>query len=151
MSKARVIGAAVIALAAPLVMFSEGLVLNPTPDPIGIVSVCYGETHADMTRTYTPAECREMLQASLEKHGADLLACVPPDLPKTVLAASLSFAYNVGGSRFCASTYASRLRVYDRRACAELDRWVYAGGQKLPGLVTRRKNERALCERWGDA
>ena len=89
-----------------------------------------------------------MLVASLESHGAEIAACIPPDLPDSVKAASLSFGYNVGAAKFCASTFASRLRIYDRGACAELDRWVYAGGQKLPGLVTRRARERALCERW---
>ncbi|HHG5564729.1 TPA: glycoside hydrolase family protein [Pseudomonas aeruginosa] len=33
-----------------------------------------------------------------------------------------------------------------RGACAELSRWVYAGGKKLGGLVRRRAAERELCE-----
>ena len=31
-------------------------------------------------------------------------------------------------------------------ACAELERWVYAKGIKLRGLVKRRAAERAMCE-----
>ena len=31
-------------------------------------------------------------------------------------------------------------------ACKELDRWVYAKGIKLNGLVKRRAAERAMCE-----
>ncbi|WP_425519928.1 glycoside hydrolase family protein [Stenotrophomonas maltophilia] len=30
--------------------------------------------------------------------------------------------------------------------CPELDRWVYAGGKRVQGLVNRRAAERAMCE-----
>ena len=140
------ITAGVIALALPVVMFFEGLVTKPTPDPIGIVSVCYGETMAEM-RTYTPAECRGLLIQSLQKHGAGITPCLPARLPEHVLAATLSFAYNVGVSAFCGSTMARKLKAGDvPGACAELSRWTYAGGKQLPGLIKRRATERALCE-----
>lgn len=146
MADKRVIGVAVLALALPVAAFFEGLVLKPTPDPIGIVSVCYGETQAKM-REYTPDECRVMLAKSLRKHGEAILPCLPDELPEHVLAASLSFAYNVGAGAFCGSTMARKLKAGDiPGACAELSRWTYAGGKQWPGLVKRRAAERALCE-----
>lgn len=30
-------------------------------------------------------------------------------------------------------------------ACEQFPRWIYGGGKKLPGLVTRREKEKALC------
>jgi lysozyme len=145
MSKRVAIGAAVLALAAPLVMRFEGLSTQPYLDPIGIPTVCYGETHADM-RSYTPAECQAMLLASLESHGSGIAACLPADLPDHQKAAALSFGYNVGAEKLCSSTFARKLTARDPTACAELSKWVYAGGKPLPGLVRRRAAERTLCE-----
>jgi lysozyme len=139
------LGAIAIALAAPLVMRSEGLRTEPYLDVARVKTVCFGDTHAEM-RTYTPQECESMLMESLEKHGADIAACLPADLPDRQKAAALSFAYNVGAPKVCASTFAAKLRAGDPTACAELSRWVYADGRILSGLVKRRAAERALCE-----
>lgn len=144
MTRAR-IAAAAVALALPTIMAFEGLVLRPYRDPVNLLTVCYGETHAEM-RTYTPAECRELLEASAQKHATQIEPCLPDGLPEHVYAATISFAYNVGAQAFCQSTFARKLRNGDPGACAELSRWVYAGGRILPGLVRRRAAERAMCE-----
>lgn len=144
MSKAKIATAA-IAVALPTIMAFEGLVLRPYRDPVGILTVCYGETQTEM-RTHTPAECKDLLLKSAEKHAKDIEPCLPDGLPEHVYAASISFAYNVGAQKFCQSTFAKKLRNGERDACAELSRWVYAGGQILPGLVKRRAAERAMCE-----
>lgn len=147
MTDKKLVGsAAVMALALPVVAFYEGLRPLPYRDPVGIATVCYGETNAPM-REYTPAECRAMLVESLRIHGEAIVPCLPDKLPEHVLAATLSFAYNVGASAFCGSTMARKLKAGDvPRACAELSRWTLAGGKQLPGLVKRRATERALCE-----
>lgn len=140
------IAAGAIGIAIPLVALWEGLSLTPYRDPVGIMTVCYGETHAEMRR-YTKQECQLMLQESLAAHGVAITPCLPDGLPAHVQAASLSFAYNVGASAFCKSTMARKLKAGDiPGACAELSRWVYAKGQMLPGLVKRRAAERAMCE-----
>ena len=139
------LGVAVIALAAQLVMPAEGESFTPYRDPVGIPTVCFGETHAEM-RTYTHAECVTMLNNSLAVHGQGLAACMDTTLPAHQQAAALSFGYNVGVSKACGSTFMRKLNARDPSACAELDKWVLAGGKKLPGLVTRRAHERAMCE-----
>lgn len=145
MTRAK-IAAAAVAVALPTIMVFEGLVLRPYRDPVGILTVCYGETAAEMRR-YSPAECRDLLEQSARKHAADIEPCLPGGLPERVYAASVSFAYNVGAQAFCGSTMARKLRAGDLPgACAELSRWVYAKGQLLPGLVKRRAAERAMCE-----
>ncbi|PRG74053.1 glycosyl hydrolase, partial [Burkholderia multivorans] len=67
----------------------------------------------------------------------------------------VSFAYNVGAGAYCGSTTAKRFNAGDwKGACRALNeadngrpQWVTAGGRVLPGLVKRRAEERALCER----
>jgi lysozyme len=61
--------------------------------------------------------------------------------------ALVSFAYNVGVPRFATSTLLRRLNRADYEgAAAEFERWIYAAGRKLPGLVRRRLAERNLFE-----
>lgn len=157
MSRARVaagLSAAVLALAAPLVMTFEGQELEPYKDVTGILTVCYGETHNVELRKYTPQECSALLAASLSSHGQDIAACMPIDTPDQIKAAMLSFGYNVGASKFCASTMAAKLKAKDwAGSCAELSRWVFIGGKdcrdpanKCAGIVRRRTAERAMCE-----
>lgn len=145
MNKAK-ITAGVIALAIPVVAAFEGLVLRPYRDPIGKLTWCYGETR-DRPAEFTPANCQALLVSSLQRHGEAITPCLPERLPEHVLAATLSFAYNVGPGAFCGSTMARKLKAGDiPGACAELSRWTYAGGKQLPGLVKRRTVERAMCE-----
>ena len=143
------IGAGAAALAVPLVMQWEGYVPWVHRDPIGRLAVCYG--HDDQTLTpgkrYTAQQCQDMLAEDLVKH-AQALDCIKAPLTDGQKAAFVSFAYNVGERQFCGSTLARRVNAGELPgACAELSRWVFAGGKQLPGLVKRRAAERALCER----
>lgn len=143
-------GTAVVALASPMIVHYEGMQHTPYRDPIGIVTVCAGHTGPDIVagKTYTPAECAALLARDLAEHNAGLMECVKVPMTDTVHAAMLSFTFNVGVSKFCKSTIARKLNSGDTPgACAELSRWVYAGGKKLLGLERRRAAERALCER----
>ncbi|MFG6915415.1 glycoside hydrolase family protein, partial [Burkholderia pseudomallei] len=71
------------------------------------------------------------------------------------LAAAVSFAYNVGARAYCNSTTAKRFNAGDLRgACRAINeaddgrpQWVTARGREMPGLVKRRADERAICER----
>lgn len=139
------IAAGVVAIIAPLVMFYEGKSLKPYLDPVGIATVCYGETNVAM-REYSESECADMLGKSLKHHGDEMLACLPGGIPDPILAASLSLAYNVGVSKFCGSTLARYLREHRyAEACNEFPRWNKAGGKVLNGLVKRRAAEREVC------
>lgn len=143
------IGAGAVALAVPLVKVSEGLVLQVKPDPIGRMAVCYGHDDQSMTwgTRYTLEQCEAMLYDDLLKH-AKALECIKQPLTNGQKAAFVSFAFNVGNGAFCGSTLVRKANAGDMPgACAQLSRWVYAGGKQLPGLVTRRAKERALCER----
>jgi len=138
---------AVMAIAAPVVLMWEGTVPRGYVDPVGIVTACTGHTKTAEMRRYSESECDELLVSDLWKHNADIEPCIKVDIPPHVRAAMLSFSFNVGAKAFCESTMARKLNAGDTAgACAELSRWVYAGGRVLPGLVKRRKTERELCE-----
>lgn len=65
--------------------------------------------------------------------------------PETRLAAIVDFTFNLGGGRLQRSTL--RHRVNQRNwseAAYEINRWVYGGGRKLPGLIARRAQEAEL-------
>jgi len=73
--------------------------------------------------------------------------CIHVPLKPYEAAAFTSFTYNVGATAFCQSTLARKANSGDMPgACAEMSRWVYSDGEKLPGLVRRRAAERALCK-----
>lgn len=60
-------------------------------------------------------------------------------------AAIADFCYNLGASRYKASTLRRKVNAGDWDAAArELQKWVWGGGRKLPGLVARREAEAAL-------
>lgn len=142
------VGTAAAALAVPLVMVFEGYVPRAYRDPVGVLTACYGHTGPDVQpgQTYTREQCRALLEQDLARH-AQALACIRRPLTDGQKAAFVSFAYNVGPQAFCDSTLARKANAGDMPgACAELSKWVYAKGQKLPGLVKRRAAERAMCE-----
>lgn len=115
--------------------------------PAEIWTVCYGETKGvTKDSRYTPEQCREMLGARVLEFGAEVERCVRVPMTEARKAAMVSFAYNIGSEKFCASTLVKRLNAGDTvGACNELVRWVKAGGVTLPGLVKRREAERKLC------
>lgn len=150
-AKARLIakvGALAAAAAVAFVASKEGTILQTYRDPIGIITACTGHVDPSLRlgTTYTREQCRDMLYSDLAKH-ADDLDCVKAPLTDNQKVALLSFTFNVGRQSFCGSTLVRKANAGDMPgACAELSRWVMAGGKTLPGLVNRRAAERALCE-----
>lgn len=152
-----VVGAATAALLVSIVPHFEGVVYRGYIDPIGIPTKCMGDTHDVVVgKHYSEAECRASLETQLIAHAEPVLKCTPVLRGRTYqLAAAVSFAYNIGGAAYCHSTTARRFNAGDYRgACRAMNesdsgrpQWVTANGKVLPGLVTRRADERALCER----
>jgi lysozyme len=143
------VGAGAAALLLSYVPQFEGMILRGYADPIGIVTACAGHTKtAILGKPYTRAECDNLLAADLVEHADGVLKCTPVLQGRTYqLAAATSFAFNVGVGAYCKSTMAKLFNAGQfMEACAQLSRWIYAGGRELPGLVTRRQTERAMCE-----
>lgn len=145
---AAIVGTGAAAILIAIVPQFEGTIFHGYKDPIGIVTACTGNTaDAKLGKTYTRQECATLLDKDLVDHAEGVNKCVPLDpLTTGQRAAAVSFAFNVGTEAFCSSTFARKLKGHDPSACAELSRWTHAGGKELPGLVTRRKAERDICE-----
>ncbi|MGL4885494.1 MAG: lysozyme [Aeromonas veronii] len=137
-----------VAIAAPPVMYFEGRENDAYLDIVGVPTICYGSTTGvKLGQTKTDAECAELLRGELGKTVTQVNQLITTQQPATRVAALSSFAYNVGIGAFRKSTLLKKLNAGQiMAACAELDRWVYAGGKRVAGLVTRRSVERALCE-----
>lgn len=144
--------AVVLSLVVPDLVDFEGLRTKAYLDPVGIPTVCVGETAGvKMGDTYTKEECLIMLEARVEEFDKALGKCIKGEFPVEVVAAVLHWAYNVGTGAACSSTLAKKLNRGDiSGACAELPKWKYATdrhGDKVvpPGIPVRREHEMALC------
>lgn len=139
---------AAVALVAALTASSEGLRTKPYRDPVGIPTVCYGDTEVQM-RTYSANECANLLIARLQRDYAPaVLACVPAlSDHRYAFAASIDAAYNAGKAAFCRSRMARSFNAGQwRQGCEGFRGWyVTAGGKVYSGLVRRREAERSLC------
>lgn len=137
------------AIAAPLIVKWEGWENRPYRDVVGVGTACAGAIKGvNAGKIYSDRECMDLLARDVTSHAMEIDRCIKTPIPPETRAAFISFAYNVGAANFCSSTLAKRLNAGDvRGACAELSKWVFAGGKRLPGLVSRRAEERAYCER----
>lgn len=138
---------AVLLLATPFVAQYEGLRTKAYLDPIGIPTICYGETHnVKIGDTQTVESCKTMLTARLGTFAIAVDYLVEPDIKPDMMAAFTSLSYNIGINAFRKS---SVLRLANegkfRESCDFMLKYVYAGGKKLNGLVKRREAERQLC------
>lgn len=140
-------GGAVLTLLVGFVAAFEGLRLVAYRDPIGVYTVCYGETEGVRPGDrHTLQECKDMLATSLEKYARGIEACVRAPLPTKRYVALVSFAYNVGVSAACRSSVVRLINAGQTRAgCDALLKWDRAAGIRLPGLTKRRQKERELC------
>lgn len=139
--------AQVLVLAVGIVGGFEGMRTLAYRDPVGIPTVCFGETRGvHMGDKYTPQQCKDMLADSLDAYYDGAGKCVPMQTYTPYRqAAIVSFSYNIGTVGFCKSLFAHKLNAGDPNACEELNKYAYARGVYLPGLARRRHEEAQLC------
>lgn len=127
--------------------------------PAGVWTMGYGMTEniiSGWTRSrvkhVTGEEARAALRYALSSVFEPVVEhAVKVPLSAGEFAALVSFVFNLGPGQFRSSTLLRRLNAGDREAAAaEFERWVWATvdgvRMTLPGLVTRRRAERALFE-----
>ncbi|WP_462382335.1 lysozyme [Pseudomonas sp. Marseille-QA0892] len=126
----------------------EGLRLEAYDDGVGVQTVGYGHTKG-VTRgmKITAAQAVDFLRQDLRDAELEIERSVSVDLCQHQFDALASLIFNIGGRAFRDSTLRKKLNACDQKgAAAEFDRWVYAAGKKLTGLVRRRAAERKLFE-----
>ncbi|WP_145917170.1 lysozyme [Serratia plymuthica] len=152
--KKKLVGAVAggaMAIAAVLIPSLEGVEYKPYRDVVGVLTVCYGHTGADIIpgKTYSEAECKAMLNKDLVPFARSVERSVKVPSSEYQKAALISFSYNVGVKAFESSTLLKKLNAGDSTgACDEIRRWNKAGGKVWRGLVNRREVEREICN-WG--
>lgn len=144
------IGAAALAISAPLIAKWEGKENDPYRDIVKVWTVCYGDTRNVVPgQRQTDAQCTDRLYAQIADHAMPIVKCVPGLLQperKQQLAASVSLAYNIGTGGFCKSTVARRFNAKNwRGGCDAFLMWNKAGGRVVRGLDNRRREERQIC------
>ena len=120
--------------------------------PAGVWTIGYGTTRlpdgSPVTAQTPPIEETTAvlwLRHDLKWAENWVLRLVQMQINEDMLAALASFVYNLGPGSFKASTLLRKLNKGDYFGAAkEFDRWKYAGGQVLAGLVSRRNDEEAL-------
>lgn len=127
---------------------AESCRTNPYMCPANVLTVGIGSTtNVKLGKTYTHEEIAAMW-------GSDMKAaekCVNlyangRKMNDNKFSAVSSLTFNIG----CGNLQTSTLARYANRQqwgemCGQLNRWVYANGKKLNGLVKRRADEYKLC------
>ena len=137
-------------VAYDLTLQSEGLVLQPYSDPVGLQTVCAGhlvQRGEKVKASYTEEECMEIFANDWKKHLKQTDSAVKvPYASEWQRQALNDFTFNLGIGSVKGSTL---LRLVNqgkhKEACEQLTRWVYAGGKKLKGLVIRRDKTMPYC------
>jgi lysozyme len=97
----------------------------------------------------SPTKADDLLERDAGQTALFLRSVTPVALTQNQFDALGSFIFNVGQGNYSTSTLRKKLHAGDYDgAAAQFDRWIYGtvDGEKvvLPGLVARRKVERAL-------
>jgi lysozyme len=101
---------------------------------------------AGWDRTLTMEEVNAILAKDLENFERGVLRLAPALAGhQSRFDACVSFSFNVGLGNFQRSTIRMKIQREEWDAAADAFlMWTKAGGKELPGLVKRRKGERAL-------
>lgn len=128
-----------------IVTYKPAISIAPYLCPAGFWTQGYGHLVRPGAPEVGEATCEEWLAADLAAAQLHTLALTTRILPPHALDALTSFVFNLGAGRFRGSTLRAKINrgAFDE-VPDELRKWVYGGGQKLPGLVLRREAEVAL-------
>lgn len=129
----------------------EGCRLKAYKCPAGIWTIGIGHTGivngkpitADMTITELMAET--LLAIDLQKFENAINTKVKKPLTQNEFDSLTSLVFNIGIGAFEQSTMLKLLNQGNfELAAKQFDRWIYAGGKPLKGLIKRRAAEKAL-------
>jgi lysozyme len=130
----------------------EGLRLSAYRCPAGVWTIGYGSTRGVRPGMRIREDQAEwLLRVDLDEALLAVDRLVTVRLAPHEREALASFVFNLGAARLGKSTLLKLLNAQERvQAAAQFDRWVFARVKgkrvRLPGLVKRRAEERAMFE-----
>lgn len=130
-----------------LIKKHEGLRLETYDDGVGVPTIGYGSTgsHVYWGKTITKSEANDLLKKDVNWAEDVINKTVLVNLNQNEFDALVSFVFNIGSEAFANSTLLEYLNKNKRKlASKEFERWIYAGGQQLEGLIKRRESEKQL-------
>ena len=124
----------------------EGCRLKAYKCPAGIWTIGYGHTSGVKEgQVITLEQAEQFLRQDLKRFETSVRNLVTVPIKQNQFDALVSFAYNLGATALSTSTLLKKLNNSDYNGAAlEFDRWVYANGNKLNGLIRRRAAEKEL-------
>ena len=138
--------AAGIALASTLLVGFEGVRTVAYYDPVGIPTVCMGETRGvKIGDVYTLEQCKAMSNVRVEEFAAGVEKALKVKVSDNTFASFTSFSYNLGLGVFTNKIVPLANAGNLVGACKRMGLYTMAHGITLPGLVKRRQEEVALC------
>ena len=142
--------AGALAIAGGLIAKWEGSRDAAYQDVTGVWTICEGHTRGVKAGdTAAPEQCEQYRQQDELEAAMTVARCIYTPMTENQLGALISGVYNLGPSLVCGSTLQRKANAGDiKGACAELSRWINAGGRPYRGLINRRADERYVC--WPD-
>ncbi|MHA7873368.1 MAG: lysozyme [Hyphococcus sp.] len=123
----------------------EGFSARAYLDSANVWTIGYGHTGeaAKPGATISRDQADDLLKDDMAVAVAGVRRRVKVNLTQGEYDALVSFVFNLGETKFGSSTLLRKLNSGDYAGAAkEFPRWVYAGGERLAGLETRRAQER---------
>lgn len=130
-----------------LIKAFEGCKLKAYQDIVGVWTIGYGHTGADVTPSlvWTQEQADEELEKDLVRFEKGVLALIKRTLTPNQFAAVVSFAFNLGLGNLGKSTLLRCIAKGNMSdASCEFVKWNKAGGKVVGGLTRRRLAEKAL-------
>lgn len=124
----------------------EGCKLKAYQDSVGVWTIGYGHTKGvKKGDVITQDQANQFLIEDLADAENAVNRLVKVEINQDMFDALSSFTFNLGAGSLQSSTLLKLLNQGKySEASEQFTRWVFAGGQKLDGLVRRRKAEQKL-------
>ena len=130
---------------------AEGCMQKPYQCPADVLTVGIGTTDAveriNRNKIYTLQEVAELYTKGIKQAEKCVNTYANGQaMPQGAFDALVSITFNAGCGNLKNSTLFKMARKgYSKAMCGQFERWIYANGVPLKGLIERRQKETALC------
>ena len=130
----------------------EGCKLEAYLDSVKVPTIGYGSTRyvngtsVKLGDVITLKGAKDLFTSTLPKYETSVNSLVKSTINQNQFDALVSFCYNLGALALSGSTLLKKVNLNpnDISIEQEFNKWVFAGSQKLEGLIKRRQSEANL-------